>query len=103
MGGMAPPEGFVPGEGRPGMDGMAPPEGWNGKMEPEQNEDGAFILPNGDVIDPKTFSSYFEGGTSSGRGPGGFGGNLPNEAIELSEIFPVKQGANYFSLISLKE
>ena len=103
MGGMTPPEGFVPGEGRPGMDGMAPPEGWNGKMEPEQNEDGAFILPNGDVIDPKTFSSYFEGGTSSGRGPGGFGGNLPNEAIELSEIFPVKQGANYFSFISLKE
>ena len=102
--GMAPPEmpeGFDPEKMKPDMEGMPPPPGFNGnKMDFERNEDGTITLPDGTVADPSRFGDRGRGG----RGPaGGFGGNMPNEAIELSEIFPIKAGANYFSFISVKE
>lgn len=110
MGGMTPPafngEGSeMPGNFNPGqmpdMGGMTPPAGFNGgKMDFEQNEDGTVTLPDGSVVNP----AEFEGKGQGGRGPGGaFGGNMPNEAIELSEIFTIKSGANYFSFITMKE
>jgi len=83
------------------MEGMTPPAGFNGnKMDFEKNEDGTITLPDGTVVDP----SKFEDKGHEGRGPdGNFAGHMPNEAIELSGIFTIKAGANYFSFISIKE
>lgn len=39
-----------------------------------------------------------------GRGPGGHEDiNMPNDAIELSDIFTIVNGENYFSFVSIKE
>jgi len=95
------PEGFDPEKMKPDMEGMTPPAGFNGnKMDFERNEDGTITLPDGTVVDP----SKFEDKGHEGRGPDGdFGGHMPNEAIELSGIFTIKAGANYFNFISIKE
>jgi hypothetical protein len=111
-GGMAPPEmpdgerpempeKFDPEKMKPDREGMTPPAGFNGgKTDFERNENGTITLPDGTVAAP----SFFEGKGYGERGPGGgFGGNLPHEAMELSDIFTIKAGANYFSFISIKE
>lgn len=110
--GMTPPEGFNgerpemtdnfdPGKMKPDMEGMTPPVDFNGgRMDFERNEDGTITLPDGSVADPSAFEAMGEG---SPRPDGNFGDNMPNEAIELSETFTVKTGANYFSFISVKE
>lgn len=109
-GGMTPPEGFkgeIPGgmtppEGFKGEipEGMTPPEGFDGgKMDFERNEDGTITLPDGSIVDPSQFGGKGQGG----RGPGGgFGGNMSGRG-ELSEIFTIKAGANYFSFIEAVE
>ena len=86
------PEGFDPEKMKPDMDGMIPPDGFNGgRMEFDRKEDSTIPLPDGTVTAPSEFE---------GRGPGGnFGNHMPNEDIELSEIFTIKPGANYFSFI----
>ena len=70
------PEGSAPDQMMPDMEGMTPPEGFNG-----------------DVAAPPEFGGQGQGGR------GGFGGNMLNNALELSEIFTIKPGANYFSFI----
>jgi len=95
------PEGFVPEKMKPAREEILPSAGFNdSKMGFERNEDGTITLPDGTVIDP----SEFEAKKTGDRGPdGGFGGHMTNEAIELSGIFTIKAGANYFSFISIKE
>lgn len=91
--GMAPPkmpDGFDP-------DKMTPPDGFNdNNMHFDRNEDGTIKLPDGPFVDP----SKFEDGRPAGKGSGG---NMPNEAIELSEIFTIKEGPNYYSFISIRQ
>lgn len=105
-GGMRPnmdemPERVDPEKMKPDMEGMTPPADFNGsKTDFVRNEDGTITLPDGTVVDP----SKFEYKEHEGRRPGGdFGGNMPNEPIESSEIFTIKAGANYFSFIGIKE
>jgi len=79
------PEGFAPGKERPSGDGTMPPAGFgDGAMDMERPESPDGIEPAG------------------GRWPGsagGFGGNTSGEA---SEIFTIREGANYFSNIDVK-
>ena len=109
--GMTPPEGFngeMPEDMTPPEDfngekpeGMTPPYGFDGgKMDFERNEDGTVTLPDGSIVDPSQFGGKGQGG----RGPGGgFGGNMPGRDAEMSEIFTIKAGANYFSFIEAME
>jgi len=95
------PEGFEPEKMKPDMEGLTPPDGFNdSKMKFERNEDGTVTLPDGTVIDQFEFEVK---GTGDRRPDSGFGGHMPNEAIELSEIFTIKAGANDFSFIGIKE
>ena len=79
------PEGFAPGKERPSGEGTMPPAGFgDGAMDMERPESPDGIEPAG------------------GRWPGsagGFGGNTSGEA---SEIFTIREGANYFSNIAVK-
>lgn len=95
--GMTPPEmpeGFEPEKGTHEREEMMPPAGFKDTMELERNEDGTITLPDGSVVDPSEFE---------GKGPGGFGGTVPDEAKELSEIFTIRAGANHFNMIGVKE
>ena len=94
------PEDFDPNKMKPDMENMTPPDGFNGgKMDFEPNDDGTITLPDGSVVDP----SEFGGKGPGGRGQGGsIDGNMPNQPIELSEIFTIKNGVNYFNFITIK-
>lgn len=129
--GMEMPEGFDPGKMRPGMENM-PPQDFNGQWEmpempgventtpPEFNgdigkmppnfneeqrkfagkEDATMAMPEGMGERP----DKFEGKGGGERVPGSKNaGNTPNQAVELSEVFNIKTGANYFSFVSVKE
>ena len=95
------PEGFDPEKMKPDMEGMTPPADFNGsKMDFERNENGTITLPDGTAAE----SPLPEGNGHGGRGPGsGFGDNMPNQAIALSEVFTISAGANYFNFIGFKE
>ena len=98
MGGMTPPMGgerpdnFDPNTMKPDMEGMTPPE---------RPEGGEFIPPEGG----------FEGGHPGrnpdgteglGRGPGG-NGQFDLENSEVSKVFTITDGGNYFANISFIE
>ena len=73
------PEGFDPNKMKPDMEGMTPPDNFNrDKMNFDRSE-------------------------NRGQRPNNIGGNMPNVAIPLSEIFTIKSGENFFSFISIKE
>ncbi|MBE6623669.1 MAG: carbohydrate-binding domain-containing protein [Ruminococcaceae bacterium] len=68
----------------------------NGGKRPDfgENVPNSFTPPSED----------FKGKGQGERAPGGnFGGNMQNQPSELSEIFTIKNGENYFSFISIKE
>ncbi len=81
------PDGFDPNM-RPNQDGSTPPDDF------KINEDGTITLPDGTVVDPSEM-----GDRGQFKGQGEFSGNMP---MELSEIFTIKVGENYFSSISVK-
>lgn len=110
-----PPEGFTPGQMMP-PEGMTPPEG-NLEDGIVHNEDGTITLPDGTIIDPEEIKSKLEDikgdkpadipnetrpNKEHGGREGVFGENVPNQAVELTETFVIKNGANYFSFIQLK-
>ena len=71
-------------------EGMTPPEG---REEPPEGFDSEKMKPEGGMAPPP---DDFRGG----RVPGGdFSGNLPHESMEVSEIFTIQSGENYFRFI----
>lgn len=88
------PEGF--GANMPGR-----PEGFEGNM-PERPE--GFGGNKGERPEgfPDNFRENF-GAQPDEKFASEFGMSMPSQAIELSEIFPIKNGANYFSLVGITE
>lgn len=104
MGNMMPPMGGeMPKDFDPSkMNGERPegmPENFNGNFE---NMPKGFdpSKMNGDFTPPEGgFKGEFPGnnpGGDFGSGPKGPNGNMPNQALEYSEIFKIVEGANYF-------
>jgi hypothetical protein len=82
------PDGFDPSGMKPDRPEMTPPDGFNGE---------GIAPPDGGAARPE-FGDRGQGG----RGPnGGFGGAMPGVPGELSEIFAIKPGANYFNSIGI--
>ncbi len=128
--GMTPPEGMLPPDGINGdaPDGFNPdkmkpgnnPKEPNGDKKDKddfiENEDGTITFPDGTTINADELQNKFqdkENKMPNGQRPegqpdrehGGLGGVFGDRAIdksELSDIFTIIKGANYFSFISAK-
>ena len=64
----------------------------------EKNEDGTITLEDGTVMNPSEFGNRNMGRGQAGRGEG----DLSKQAIELSDVFTIVDGENYFMSVTVK-